>query len=49
MCALGVRPSNELTELVAELGIPVYTAGDALKTGRIYEAITSGEALGAGI
>ena len=49
VCALGVRPSNELTELVAELGIPVYTAGDALKTGRIYEAITSGEALGAGI
>ncbi len=47
VCALGVRPDNGLTALVEQMGIPVYAAGDAVKTGRIYEAITSGEALGA--
>jgi len=47
VCALGVRPDGSLTEVVEKLGIPVYTVGDAGKTGRIYEAITSGEALAA--
>ena len=45
VCALGVCPNNSLSETVKKLGIPLYIAGDAMKTGRIYEAITSGEAL----
>ncbi len=49
VCALGVRPDSALAEMVEGMGIPVYVAGDAVKTGRIYEAITSGEALGARI
>lgn len=47
VCALGSRPNNSAAELAERLGIPVYPVGDALKTGRIYEAITSGEAAGA--
>lgn len=45
VCALGVYPNNSLSETVKKLGIPLYIAGDAMKTGRIYEAITSGETL----
>lgn len=47
VCALGVRPQNGLAEQIAKLGIPVYVAGDAEKTGRIYEAINSGEKIAA--
>lgn len=47
VCALGVRPDNSLAALVKQMGLPVYTVGDAEKTGRIYEAITTGEAVAA--
>ena len=47
ICALGSRPNSGAVELAARLGVPVYSVGDTLKIGRIYEAITSGEAAGA--
>ena len=47
ICALGSRPNSGAVELAALLGVPVYSVGDTLKIGRIYEAITSGEAAGA--
>lgn len=47
VCALGVRPDARLAQVVENMGIPVYVVGDAQKTGRIYEAITSGEDAGA--
>ena len=46
VCALGVRPENSLAEELKGLGIPVYLAGDAEKSGRIYQAIASGQAAG---
>ncbi len=49
VCALGVRPDAQLAEAAERLGIPVYTVGDAQKTGRIYEAITGGEAAAASL
>lgn len=49
VCALGVRPDTRLAEAVEGLGIPAYLVGDAQKTGRIYEAVTGGEAVAAGL
>lgn len=49
VCALGSRPDNGLAGELEGLGIPVYCVGDAVKTGRIYEAITGGEAAGAAL
>lgn len=49
VCALGVRPDTRLAEAVEGLGIPAYLVGDAQKTGRIYEAVTGGEAAAASL
>ena len=39
--SLGVRPVNELAEKLKEVGTKVFTVGDAVKSGRIAEAIHS--------
>lgn len=42
LMAVGMRPNKELYQQLKEEGIRVYQVGDAVKTGKIYDAIHTG-------